>query len=305
MINLISNLGYFANRQNIPLGYSFKIDSNNPGPKIAITVAIHGNENVGIDAVMALDNQLNGIKFGSVVVIVGNPMAYLLQTRFLHSNLNRCFSIDTIDSVDNTVNNYESCRALEITNFLREYNPDFLLDLHSVSIGDVQMEIQDSNSIVSNGLKDKSVMQIIVRDKVIDGGLIQLPFLKSSLAVECGNHVSTKGLEIAKNKIMHTLFYYKMIDDSLFDQQASRSAVNSSIVKTNYTYSLIAPIIPRSGFKFVRDDVDSEMFIKQGEVYAVYEGGEMIAPIDCYLWVPCTNPKLTDTDAGFLAIRVD
>lgn len=82
----IEALEFFAQRQNTSLSYSFIICSGVPGPKIVIMGGVHGNEPVGVDAIIEIQKDLTGLKRGEVTFILGNPQAYLQGIRFISSN---------------------------------------------------------------------------------------------------------------------------------------------------------------------------------------------------------------------------
>lgn len=284
----IEALEFFAQRQNTSLSYSFIICSGVPGPKIVIMGGVHGNEPVGVDAIIEIQKDLTGLKRGEVTFILGNPQAYLQDIRFISSNLNRCF-------IANFPNDYEGYRAKEITKFLKQYKPEYLLDLHSVSIGDTKMEIHKNLKSVNKELLNPDFMQIVLTEKATRGSTIQLKFIPKSMGVECGNHTSKKGLNVGIFKIKELLNVYKMTD---FNLDKLRNNINL------FAYELSEPIIPEVNFSFVDPDITSEIFVKKGDIYAKSDKGDIVALEDRYILMPCKNPKISDTDAGFLAKKV-
>ena len=293
------NLNFFLSRQNTDLSFSFQVDSGKPGKKIVIVGATHGSEPVGVDAIMAIIDQIQSqqliLTSGQILFVIGNPIAYLGNTRFVNKNLNREF-LDIQHP-----NNYEQHRAKEITDFLRDYDPDFVLDLHSVSVGDEQMEIYDKDSTFPKDLLDTSVLQIILDQKVMPGGLCQLPFLRAAMAMECGNHDSQFGLERALAKIYSVLGFYGIIK-AIEKQQKAGSKPASK-------YQFINVIKPQRGFTFIDPNISSEYHLKKDQVYCTYldDADKLIqvkAPQDCYVLMPTLVPSIDDTDAGFLAIKL-
>ena len=284
----IEAINFFAQRQNTELSFSFIFSSGNPGPKIVIIGGVHGNEPVGVEAIIEIQDQIQNLKNGEITFILGNPLAYLEDVRFISSNLNRCF-------VKDYPKDYEGFRAKEITDFLRKYKPDYLLDLHSVSIGNTQMEIHKNKNKIVRCLINQGFMQIVINQKAMKGSSIQLKFLENTMGVECGNHNSSTGLGVAIFKIKQLLNYFKMAEFIL-----EKTVSSSNFV----AYQLIEPIIPRLEFKFTNPDIASEIFVKKGAVYAKSKNGDIVASVDSYILMPCPNPKITDTDAGFLAKKI-
>lgn len=283
----IQALEYFAKKQNIDLSYSFKVDSGLVGPKIVIFGAIHGNEPVGVEAIIAIQKELDRIKKGEIIFILGNPPAYLQDVRFISSNLNRCF-------LNNFPKDYEGYRANEITKFLKQYKPDFLLDLHSVSLGDTKMEIYKNQKSIIKELCNPNFMQVILSKEAAKGSAIQLQFVPT-MAVECGNHKSKKGLSVGLLKIKQVLDYFEMVKFYV-DKTTKVGEVK--------IYELIAPIIPLPNFRFISENIESELFVKKNEVYATSGTKHIKAKEDCYILMPSKYPKVTDTDAGFLARKL-
>jgi succinylglutamate desuccinylase len=100
-----------------------KIDSGNPGVKVAIFGGIHGNEKAGIETIKYLKENLK-LRNGIVYLVFGNPMAIKQNARYTEKNLNRCFLKSVING-----NSYEEKRAIELMNLLDKC--DALLDLHA------------------------------------------------------------------------------------------------------------------------------------------------------------------------------
>jgi succinylglutamate desuccinylase len=290
----IEGLNFFAQKQNIELSYSFCIRSSIPGSKIVIVGGLHGNEPVGIDAIIQIHKELECINKGEITFILGNPQAYLEDIRFVTSNLNRCF-------VPDYPKDYEGYRAVEITNYLKKYQPDYLLDLHSVSIGDVKMEIYKSVDNINKNLYNQDFTQIILSPKVASGAMLQLDCTPNTMAVECGNHNSKYGLDIAVYKIKQLFNFYKM---SEFELNIPSFDTNLNPNHQVQVYELFEPIIPLSGFTFVDPNIHSEKFVKKGEIYAIAGSQKIKAKEDLYILMPSKNIKATDTDAGFLARKI-
>ncbi len=297
------NLNFFLSKQNTDLSFSHTIKSDKLGKKVVIIGTIHGNEPVGIDAMINLINSIQNkqtqLYSGEITFVIGNPIAYLSNARFINKNLNREFK-ETQHPI-----NYEQYRANEIIDFLKKYDPDFVLDLHSVSVGDEQMEIYDKDSKIPKKLINQSVLQIILDKNVIAGGLCQLSFLKSTMSMECGNHNSKYGLERALNKIENVLDYYKIINKLSVQATLDNPIVNPIASK----YQFIEAIKPKHGFRFTDPKICSEYFLQKDQVYCTYldETNQTIqvkTNQDCYVLMPNLNPNLEDSDAGFLATKL-
>lgn len=301
-----NDLNFFTERQNTNLPYSIEIDTGIEGSSVAIVGALHGSEPVGVEASVEVINKIEGgeidLKSGKLLFILGNPEGYLQNKRFIDSDLNREF-INLEDAAQSS-SNYEKRRAIEIANFLKNYRADFLLDLHSVDIGDIQMELFDLENPVPKELTNEKILRIILDKNVMNGGLCQLPIFSSAMSMECGDHTSIFGKQRALIKISNILNFYELTDKLKFE-----SKLEDEFIQNNNQYQLISPIIPQLGFKFTSATIHSEQFVAKNEIYATYiKNGKLKnlrAAQDCYILMPCPNPNINDTDAGFLAIKVD
>lgn len=280
-------LNFFAKNQNTSLSYCFTVKSPLIGPKIVVIGGLHGNEPVGVEAIIQFQNKAKNLRKGEITFILGNPQAYLQNVRFINSNLNRSFIPDFTDD-------YEGSRAKEITDFLKKYKPDYLLDLHSVSVGDLKMEVHRNIKSIKEGIINPDYLQIILTQKASTGSAIHLKFIDKTLCLECGNHTSKTGLNAAISKIKEILNFYDMADFSTATTD-SRSTI--------FAYTLTEPIIPKPDFQFVNPDITSEVFVKKNQIYALSGSTPIISPGNRYIIMPSKNPNINDTDAGFLAQR--
>lgn len=100
--------------------------------QIAIVGGTHGNERVGVNLIKLLENQLKTYSTFSIQTLIGNPKAVVQNTRFIDTDLNRCFLPQDIQNKDLTL--YEHLRAKEMKKLLGDKdNPktDFIIDIHS------------------------------------------------------------------------------------------------------------------------------------------------------------------------------
>ena len=104
--------------------------------KLAIVGGTHGNEFTGIYLVKKFE------KFPDLIsrtnfetkTLLANPLAFELVTRYIDTDLNRCFRLEDLEN--NTKTNYEESRAKFINQMLGpKGNPkfDFILDFHTTT----------------------------------------------------------------------------------------------------------------------------------------------------------------------------
>lgn len=278
-------------------------------PKIAtkkcliIVGSVHGNEPVGARAIAAVEELIASHQWhveGAVFSLIGNPRAVAAGTRFVDENLNRAFGRS------DKLGSYESKRSAEIVQWFSEISQEFaetyLIDLHSVSVGDIRMalyNVRNEKSREWTRAISPIPFAIAEREEVLPGALTNAFELVGGIAaaIECGNHTATQGERVALEHIENALVSLGMM---LPPEKSFRGLVQYE--GQPRTYELIAPIKPRQGFVWDLP-VASEMPLKAGEQYAHDDFGTHIAPQDCYIMMPTAIPEPTDFDAGFLAIR--
>ena len=115
-------------------------DSGAPGPTLAISFGVHGNERPPIDAGLQLVAQLESgalkLTRGKLLLIHANPQASSQDQRWSEGgvDLNRCFSTESLAKEPEL---YEEGRAGEIARVLTEVEPEILVDFHcTVEPGD-------------------------------------------------------------------------------------------------------------------------------------------------------------------------
>ncbi|UXE59888.1 MAG: aspartoacylase [Woronichinia naegeliana WA131] len=99
----------------------------------ALFGGIHGNELTGLYLIKKFLKQPHLLDRNTftALAITGNPKAIEACTRFIDKDLNRCFDIESLESVDETI--YEQQRAKEIKDIITSNNVDFILDIHSTT----------------------------------------------------------------------------------------------------------------------------------------------------------------------------
>lgn len=271
---------------------------------LVIVGAIHGNEPAGPKAIGIMKELVTKGDWnvsGAVYGLIGNPEAMKRSVRFCDENLNRAFN-------GHISNSLEGKRAQEILMWLKEiaarHKRFYLLDIHSVSIGETRVVVFDSdNQRAESWAKEISPLPFRLGSpgRIVPGTLFSAVEKVSGcgLCIECGNHSSETGASVA----------LEHIENALRSLGALSSASTSFKEKITYegesrTYVVIDVIRTAPGFVFTVPDVRSEAFIKKGDVYARDNAEEHRAPVDCYLIMPSKVPQPEDFDAGFLAVRV-
>lgn len=288
-------LAYFQKHSNCNLPFCIEVAAGREGAHVMVVGGTHGNEPAGVKAMVAFHRQLqNGelhLESGKVSLLLGNPKAFQKDQRYIDWDLNRSF-----DTPDPTA--YEGRRANEIIKYL-DQNHDIaaLLDLHSVSIGNFKICVYEKDNPDSLELTlsiSEIALHFAYHPDHMPGVLIGAAGRRQicGIIVECGNHLSEKGIETAQDHMQAMLADYQILPAS--------TKAPKKYGETVEQYESISAIIPGSNFRFLLADVATGTKLAKGQLFAKDDNGEHIAPQECYIVVPSRVVKATDADAGFL-----
>jgi hypothetical protein len=171
------------------------------------------------------------------------------------------------------------------------------LDLHSVSIGDFKICVYEKDNPHSLELTlsiSDIPLHFAYHPAHMPGSLIGAAGEHHicGLIVECGNHLSEKGIEIAQDHMQAMLSHYQVLPAS--------TKISPKDGATIEQYESISAIKPGPNFKFLIPNVATGTKLSKGQVFAKDDNQEHIASQDCYIVVPSRVVKATDVDAGFL-----
>ena len=296
-LDTLKNLRFFKKHSNCSLPYCIKLESGKPGPSVLIIASIHGNEVVGANFARLFIKHLKKKDYellrGTVYIVLGNPEAHKKNRRFIDSDLNRSF----LSKKDLKL--YEHKRAEEIEKYFANKKIDYVIDLHSVSIGDNKMLIihRDILDDLSFMLKKTKLDTVFVyKDNDIPGIAIN-HFIKKhralALSVECGNHFSRSATETAKHEVYLLLSKLNMLNIETKERKHPLTIYKTlGFIKTGPKFKWT--IKPKTGLK-----------LKAGQIFAKdAKNGEHKAPKDCTLVMPSKSVSEKDHDAGFLCEEV-
>ncbi len=292
-LNSKSNINFVSKHANCALPYCIKIDSGTPGPAVLIVGATHGNEFVGAKFIKLfykhiLDKDIK-IKRGTIYLLLHNPRAHSNDVRFVDFDLNRSF----VENKD--FNKYEHLRAFCVENFFKNIKLDYVVDLHSVSVGDNKMLAvrQDQKEAFNFWFKKTKLDTVFVYRKGDVPGIMLDYFIDKdsalSIAIECGNHFNRKAIEIAKHEVYLLLSKIDMIDFSVSDRRHNLTVYETiDYIKTGPNFEWL--VKAKTGLK-----------LKAGQEFAKdSKNGIHKAPEDCVLVMPSKSVSEKDHDAGFL-----
>lgn len=273
-----------------------------PGPHVAISALIHGNEVCGAKALWRLLQERPAPARGRLTLMFCNLEAYARlddatkeERRWLDEDLNRVWG--RLDAPAQADDSYELRRAREILPWVRD--ADALLDLHSMS--------SPAPALGLVGLAPKNVdfarqvgyPALLVRDAGHAAGLRlidRFPFGDAAAApvamlVECGQHFSRAAFDAADEAVRRTIAVV------LEGGPAGPSAPQSLIEITQ------AVTIETGAFEFVRDWPNMSRVAAAGTLVARDGAREVRTPHDdTWLVMPASaryrKPGLTGVRFG-------
>ena len=299
-----SHAKFFQERSNAGIDHIVRHEGEHDGPHVAIFGGIHGNERGGVEAsvevMRAIEESRLKIAKGSVSFILGNPEAYLQNMRFLDENLNRTF----IEGPQR--DNIEGNRSREIMHYMWQIRDDLaaVMDLHSVSVGDMQAVVYNNAKHFPEWLPPIYDFYMRYSRRHIAGMLPDLTsrYDVSGFLIEAGNHQSN---EAVFRSLFHIRELFKEFGIETVGEMPYGQELDEKVIREapSVHYKTIAQIDPSKGFRFSRD-VETHMKLNAGEVFAHNDDGEIVAPQDCIIVMPDANPNPNDSDAGFLCVEV-
>lgn len=202
-----------------------------PGKRLAVFAGIHGNEQVGVDAVNDVLEDLQVLR-GEVVFVFANTRALEQGVRYTERNLNRCF---TRESIGDT---YEDAVARELMSLLDSV--DALLDVHASNTpGATPFVIYEEPAedfvrylefdIVSTGWVD-------VEPGATDEYMYRQG--KPGICIECGYiKAGDEHRSLASKSIRTFLSYYGAIDEPLPAPRTQRHLqVHTALIKEHESF---------------------------------------------------------------------
>lgn len=273
-----------------------------PGPHVAITALIHGNEVCGAQALWGVLQDRPAPSRGSLTLVFCNLEAYARlddankeERRWLDEDLNRVWG--RLDAPAQAGDSYELRRAREILPWVRD--ADALLDLHSMSGAAPALGLVGLAPKNVDFARQVGYPALLVRDAGHAAGLRlidRVPFGDAAAApvamlVECGQHFSRAAFDAADEAVRRT------IGVVLEGGPAGPSAPQSLIEITQ------AVTIETDAFEFVREWPNMSVVAVAGTVVARDGAREVRTPHDdTWLVMPASaryrKPGLTGVRFG-------
>lgn len=287
----------------------WQFEAPEPGPRVAITALIHGNELCGAWAVSQLLELLAGglkLRRGRLTLALCNLRAFARfdaanphASRFVEEDLNRQWSPDRLA----TGSSAERRRAAELRPWLED--ADYLLDLHSMH--------EEGSALLLTGMQPRHVE--FVRDLGVPGTVIIDPGhaegkrmrdfgrfgsdegAARSLLIECGFHGNPDSRLVAQDAVRRLLELTGVVDlqDLPPEWRLDRPAAQWALEVTD------AIVAETMEFRFAFTPTDLQVIERKGTVIGREQGRDIVTPYDdCVL----VMPSLRQLRPGVTVVRL-
>jgi succinylglutamate desuccinylase len=194
----------------------WRFESTSPGPHVAITALIHGNEVCGAAALWRLAQSELQIACGRLTIVFCNLEAYSAlndankqERRWHNEDMNRVWG-----RLEQPGDSYELRRAREILPFIE--SADVLLDLHSMSGAAPALGLVGRASKNVAFARKLRFPELLVQDaghasglRLIDRGAFgDASAAPVAMLVECGQHFSRAAFDAAQEAVQRTIAVY-------------------------------------------------------------------------------------------------
>ncbi|MDN3491738.1 M14 family metallopeptidase [Winogradskyella bathintestinalis] len=283
--------------------------SNDKGPLLFVTAAVHGNEPSGVRALENIFEILHAQKppiKGTLIGVVGNKSALDKDVRFLDEDLNRTW---TANNIDNKITDSNEKREMfELIELLKsfdehEHSQRYFIDCHTTSSESLPyISVQDVGE--NNSWAQQFPIHIIkgfsdIVQGTIDGYLSHQGM--TGFTVEAGQHNSSDSEAYHEGIIWIAL--EKSCNLNFEDLAEMPNAVLKTINDTPPQKTL--EIIHRFGLE-ANDDFkmlagfENFQRIKKGEPLATFNGKDIKSSWDAYIFMPLYQAKGND---GFFVVK--
>lgn len=287
----------------------WRFESPEPGPRVAITALVHGNELCGAWAVSQLLELLDGgakLRRGRLTLALCNLRAFARfdaadphASRFVEEDLNRQWSPERLASGSSV----ERRRAAELRPWLED--ADYLLDLHSMH--------EEGSALLLTGMQPRHVEFVrglgVAGTVIIDPGHAEGRRMRDygrfgsdegtacSVLIECGYHGNPDSRLVAQDAVHRLLELTGVVDLQALppswrlDRPAARWALE-------VTDAIVAETMD---FRFAFQPTDLQVIARKGTVIGHEPGREIATPYDdCVL----VMPSLRQLRPGVTVVRL-
>lgn len=278
---------------NTGIDYFTTFDSGLPGPHVALTAVVHGNELCGALALDLLFRHDPRPLKGKLTLGFCNHAAFHAfdpddptASRYVDEDFNRLWTPEVLDGPRDSA---ELRRAREIRPLIATV--DYLLDIHSMqtSVAPLMMAgpIAKGRALAAA----VAIPEIVVTDAGHSAGRRMRDYLgfadpdsdKNALLVECGQHWEAASEAVAVQSALRFLLHFGVIDMDFADPHLDKATPPAQ----RFIEITEAVTIETDAFAFVEDYRGLEVIAKAGTVIG-HDGGKPVATPydDCVLIMP-------------------
>lgn len=287
----------------------WRFESPQPGPRVAVTALIHGNELCGAWAVSQLLELLAGgakLRRGRLTLALCNLRAFARfdaadphASRFVEEDLNRQWSPERLA----TGSSAERRRAAELRPWLED--ADYLLDLHSMH--------EEGSALLLTGMQPRHVEFVrelgVAGTVIIDSGHAEGRRMRDfghfgsdegtarSLLIECGFHGNPDSRLVAQDAV-HRLLERTGVADPRDLPPAWRLDRPAAQWALEVTDAVVAETMD---LRFAFTPTDLQVIERKGTVIGHEQGRDIVTPYDdCVL----VMPSLRQLRPGVTVVRL-
>ena len=287
----------------------WRFESPEPGPRVAITALIHGNELCGawaLSQLLALLDAGAKLRRGRLTLALCNLRAFARfdaanphASRFVEEDLNRQWSPERLAGGSSV----ERRRAAELLPWLED--ADYLLDLHSMH--------EEGSALLLTGMQPRHVDFVralgVPGTVVIDAGHAEGRRMRDfgrfggdegearSVLIECGYHGNPDSRLVAQDAVHRLLQLTGVLaaQDLPADWRLQRPAAQWALEVTD------AVVAETMDFRFAFTPTDLQLVERKGTVIGYEQGREIVTPYDdCVL----VMPSLRQLRPGVTVVRL-
>lgn len=300
-----------------------KYTGQNPGPLLIVFGGMHGNEPAGIRAIemmskMLIVEPITNLDFkynGAFLGLIGNLQAYQQKKRFIKQDLNRSFTKENLEIVENSTEEELEDELLEIKQILKivretidEIKPEkvVVLDLHTTSSygGIFTITTDDPESLriavelhapvikgMLNGIKGTTLHYFTNKNFNVD---------MTPVTFESGQHDETLSINRAIAAITNCMRTIGSVSPEHVENQHDKLLIEHSKNLPKVS-ELISKHSIKEGDNFsMHPNYKNFQRISSGEVIAHDDDGPIEAPEDALLLMPLYQSQGED---GFFLIK--
>lgn len=289
---------------------------NSEGPLIIVLGAMHGNEPAGVSAIQEFFRLLNsesenqsGLLFhGEIVGIIGNIQAFQKGRRFIKYDLNRSWTQENINRINNSFTNNLKDEDLEMKEIIQlifdiieesKRKKMYVLDIHTTSSDSAIFSIPSLDPESQKLAQSIQAPVILGLTEDLSGTSLHYfntscqPIPTVAIGLESGHHADPESVQRGLSAIiqlLHHLEVYKSQSRATISQSAQTEVFE--VVYRHHVEDITQwRMLPGyHNFQFVRKE----------ETLAIYRGEKIFCPCDGRLLMPLYQSQGQD---GFFIIK--